>query len=101
MVLGVHNIKLLAHHRRVKRALDFDVVWVVDDPSVVVPDGTRALPRRTADWYEALASARAYVSNAGAPYWFEKKPAQVIQAIFSNLRTLAHRATIMAAMMEK
>ncbi len=54
-----------------------DLVWVVDDPSVVVPEGTRAVARRTPEWFEALAGARAYVGNAAAPPWFAKKPGQI------------------------
>ncbi len=54
-----------------------DLVWVVDDPSVAVPEGTRAVARRTPAWYEALAGARAYVGNAAAPPWFAKKPGQI------------------------
>jgi CDP-glycerol glycerophosphotransferase len=60
-----------------ERGLDLDLAWVVDDPSVRVPDGTRALPRRSERWYDALARARVHIGNAGAPYWFEKKPGQV------------------------
>jgi CDP-glycerol glycerophosphotransferase len=59
------------------RGLDLDLAWVVDDPSVRVPDGTRALPRRSERWYDALARARVYIGNAGAPYWVEKKAGQV------------------------
>ena len=59
------------------RGLDLDLAWVVDDPSVVVPAGTRALPRRSENWYDTLGRARAYVGNAGAPYWFTKKTGQV------------------------
>jgi CDP-glycerol glycerophosphotransferase len=59
------------------RGLDLDLAWVVDDPSVVAPEGTRALPRRSERWYDALGRARAYVGNAGAPYWFTKKTGQV------------------------
>ena len=54
-----------------------DLAWVVDDPSVAVPEGTRAVARRTPEWYAALAGARAYVSNAAAPPWFAKKPGQI------------------------
>ena len=60
-----------------ERGLGLDLAWVVDDPSVAVPDGTRALPRRSERWYDALAQARVYVGNAGAPYWYAKKPGQV------------------------
>ncbi|RYU14518.1 CDP-glycerol glycerophosphotransferase family protein [Nocardioides iriomotensis] len=59
------------------RGLDLELAWVVDDPSVAVPEGTRALPRRSERWYDALGRARAYVGNAGAPYWFTKKTGQV------------------------
>jgi CDP-glycerol glycerophosphotransferase len=58
-------------------AAGLDLAVVVDDPSVVVPEGMRAVPRRTRAWYDALAHAGAYVSNAGAPYWFEKSPGQL------------------------
>jgi CDP-glycerol glycerophosphotransferase (TagB/SpsB family) len=54
-----------------------DLVWVVDDPSVEVPEGMRAVARRTPAWFEALAGAHAYVGNAAAPPWFAKKPGQI------------------------
>jgi len=53
-----------------------DLVWVVDDPGVEVPQGMRAVVRGTEDWYDVLANARFYVANAGAPYWFAKKTGQ-------------------------
>ncbi len=59
------------------RDLALDLAWVVDDPGVVVPTGTRAVVRRSQEWYDALGHAHAYVANAGAPYWFEKRPGQI------------------------
>jgi CDP-glycerol glycerophosphotransferase len=59
------------------RDLDLDLVWVVDDPSVCVPHGTRPVFRRTEEWHELLARARFYVSNAAAPVFFDKRPGQV------------------------
>jgi len=58
------------------RGLDLDLVWVVDDPAVEVPAGTRAVARRTEEWHALLGHARGYVGNAGAPYWFEKPRGQ-------------------------
>jgi CDP-glycerol glycerophosphotransferase len=58
------------------RDLGADLVWVVDDPGVEVPQGMRAVVRNTDDWYDVLANARFYVANAGAPYWFVKKRGQ-------------------------
>ncbi|MCW2868542.1 MAG: CDP-glycerol:glycerophosphate glycerophosphotransferase, partial [Marmoricola sp.] len=60
-----------------RRGLDLDLAWIVDDPSVQVPDGTRAVPRRTPEMFEALADAAVYVSNASAPAWWRKRPGMV------------------------
>ena len=59
------------------RGTDLDLLWVVDDPAVAVPAGTRPVARLTEQWHAALGSARALVANAGAPYWFEKQPGQL------------------------
>jgi len=66
---------LLARHR--DGALGLDVAVVVDDPSIGVPAGARAVVRRSPGWYDAMGAAAAYVSNAGAPYWFEKAEGQL------------------------
>ena len=58
------------------RGDDLDLVWVVDDCSVTVPEGTRAVARRSEEWHSLLGHARGYVSNAGAPYWFGKADGQ-------------------------
>ncbi len=60
-----------------RRNLGLDLAWVVDDPGVVVPAGTRPVVRRSQGWYDLLANAHGYVANAGAPYWFEKRPGQL------------------------
>lgn len=60
-----------------RRDLGLDLAWVVDDPGVAVPLGTRPVVRRSQGWYDLLAGAHAYVANAGAPYWFEKRPGQI------------------------
>ena len=72
---GAVGRALATSGRAREHALDLAVV--VDDPSVVVPTGTRAVPRRTPQWYAALSEADLLVSNAGAPYWFAKAPGQV------------------------
>ncbi|MEP7090206.1 MAG: CDP-glycerol:glycerophosphate glycerophosphotransferase [Nocardioidaceae bacterium] len=59
------------------RDAGLDLVWVVDDPGVEVPPGTRAVARRSEAWHDVLARAQVHVANAGAPYWFEKKAGQV------------------------
>jgi CDP-glycerol glycerophosphotransferase len=59
------------------RDIDLDLVCVVDDASVAVPEGLRAVVRLSHDWYRVLGSARAYVANAAAPAFFAKKPGQI------------------------
>lgn len=60
-----------------RRGLGLDLVWVVDDPALPVPPGTRVVHRRTRGWYDALARSHAHVGNAAAPYFFDKAPDQV------------------------
>ncbi len=72
---GAVGRALLASERA--RAAGLEVAVVVDDPSVVAPAGTRAVVRRTREWYALMAGAGLYVANAAAPSWFEKAPGQV------------------------
>jgi CDP-glycerol glycerophosphotransferase len=60
-----------------RREAGLDLVWIVDDPSVTVPRGSRAVSRRTREWYDLLANARTYVANAVAPKFFAKKSGQL------------------------
>jgi CDP-glycerol glycerophosphotransferase len=72
---GAVGRELLARNR--DEQLGLDIGYVVDDPSVAVPEGARAVVRRTREWYDAMGHAAVYVANAGAPYWFEKRPGQL------------------------
>ena len=60
-----------------KRGTGLDLVWVVDEPSVPVPPGTRFVARRSRAWYAALGSARAYIGNAAAPRFYRKGDRQL------------------------
>ncbi len=48
------------------RGADLDLVWVVDDCSVTVPEGTRAVARRSEEWHRCSASARLRLQRGGA-----------------------------------
>ena len=72
---GAVGRELLARNR--DERLGLDVGYVVDDPSVAVPEGARAVVRRTREWYDAMGHAAVHVANAGAPYWFGKRPGQL------------------------
>ena len=51
-------------HRRAsccRAGAGLDLVWVVDDCSVTVPEGTRAVARRSEEWHSLLGQARGYV----------------------------------------
>jgi len=60
-----------------KRGTGLDLVWVVDEPSVPVPPGTRFVARRSRAWYAALGGARAYIGNAAAPRFYRKGDRQL------------------------
>ena len=60
-----------------RRKLGLNIAWVVDDPSLTIPSGTRPVARRSPEWYELMATARTFVNNAGAPYFFQKRADQV------------------------
>ena len=60
-----------------RRDVDVDLAWIVDDASVLVPEGSRAVLRRTPEMFDVLANAAAYVSNASAPSWWRKRPGMV------------------------
>jgi CDP-glycerol glycerophosphotransferase (TagB/SpsB family) len=71
---GAIGRELLSRNGDLEVPLDF--AWVVDDCSVKVPEGTRAVPRRSAEWHRLLGHAHGYIANAGAPYWFTKASGQ-------------------------
>ena len=54
-----------------------DLAFVVDDPRVRLPPGSRAVVRRSAQWHDLLSSAAAHVGNAAAPSWWSKPDHQV------------------------
>jgi CDP-glycerol glycerophosphotransferase len=56
---------------------DLDLVWSVEDRSVVPVEGTRAILRGTPDWYDAVGSARLLVTNNVLPWFFTKGPEQI------------------------
>ena len=90
------------------RLPELDLVWVVDDPSILVPDGCRAVVRHTRDWYEELGRARVYVTNAAAPRFYRKPPGQLLLQTWhgtplkrlaadrgpGDLATWSHRRTV-------
>jgi CDP-glycerol glycerophosphotransferase len=47
----------------IRRGTSLDLVWSVGDGSVPVPQGTRAVHRTSAEWWELLGSARYLVNN--------------------------------------
>ncbi len=59
------------------RGTDLDLVWSVNDEAVPVPEGTRAVPRLSPEWYALVGSARYLVSNSNFPAGFAKAPGQV------------------------
>ena len=63
--------------RLVERGGDLDLVWSVEDRSLLAPPGTRAVLRGSPEWYDALGSAAVLVSNDALPEFFVKGREQV------------------------
>jgi CDP-glycerol glycerophosphotransferase len=60
-----------------RRGDDREHVWVVNDWSVPVPDGTKAVLVGTEAYWDALARSKYIVSNDDMPARFEKRPGQM------------------------
>ncbi|WP_367123127.1 CDP-glycerol glycerophosphotransferase family protein [Streptomyces phytohabitans] len=60
------------------RETELEHLWVVRDDQVVVPEGVRPVRMWSAEWYEALATARYVVANNHLPDWFRKREGQVV-----------------------
>jgi CDP-glycerol glycerophosphotransferase len=66
------------HDEIVRRGLDLETLWVVDDAQAELPPSAKPVRRWSADWYEAIARSRYLVSNMFQPPWYERRPGQVV-----------------------
>ncbi|MFF3685047.1 CDP-glycerol glycerophosphotransferase family protein [Streptomyces sp. NPDC002187] len=66
------------HEELLGRETPFEHLWVVRDQQVRLPSGVRAIAYGGADWHEALATARAVVTNTQLPDWFERGTDQFV-----------------------
>ena len=53
-------------------------LWLVRDRQVRTPQGTRPVPHASQEYFEALATSEAIVTNAHLPSWFAKRPGQTV-----------------------
>jgi CDP-glycerol glycerophosphotransferase len=60
-----------------RRGDDREHIWAVNDWSVPVPDGARAVLMGTEAYWDALARSRYIISNDDMPARFEKRPGQM------------------------
>lgn len=61
----------------VRRKMDVELYWSVDDMSMPVPDGTRPLLIHSREWARRLHCARYLVNNNNFPFYFRKSPGQI------------------------
>ncbi|MFF8988168.1 CDP-glycerol glycerophosphotransferase family protein [Streptomyces globisporus] len=69
------------HAELVRRGTDAEHLWVTGTTpgrTTPVPPGARAVPVRSAAWYEALARCRRIVTDDQLPVWFERRPGQTV-----------------------
>lgn len=76
----------------VARGEGLDLAFIVDDRSVVVPDGARKVVALSEEHFELLGRARYLVVNANLPYFFHKREGQVYLQTWhgSPLKRIAH-----------
>ncbi|GAB3989801.1 hypothetical protein GCM10028771_05340 [Nocardioides marmoraquaticus] len=75
-----------------RRRPDLDLVFVVEDRSVVVPDVARKVVRLSAEHLELWARARYVVVNAGQPSFLRRREGQVVVQTWhgSPLKRIGH-----------
>lgn len=75
------NAVALTHEILNDPTLDLDIYWAVKDPSIKVPEGTRAVVVNSEEWFELLAKAGTVVENVHQMNYMVKKPGQrIVQA---------------------
>jgi glycosyltransferase involved in cell wall biosynthesis/CDP-glycerol glycerophosphotransferase (TagB/SpsB family) len=63
---------------------DLERLWGVRDRSVVVPEGARPVLLDSAEWYDAVASARYLCSSVGLGPWLRLRPGQAYLQTFGG-----------------
>ncbi|MBC6458762.1 bifunctional glycosyltransferase family 2 protein/CDP-glycerol:glycerophosphate glycerophosphotransferase [Actinomadura sp. HBU206391] len=66
------------HTELMSRGSTLEQLWEVNDAQTEVPGTVRAIRRRGAEWYDALASSRYIVSNVRMPEFFKRRPDQIL-----------------------
>ncbi|GAB2484991.1 CDP-glycerol glycerophosphotransferase family protein [Nocardiopsis aegyptia] len=66
------------HEELVRRGLDVEHLWSVNDQQVPLPPGVTPVEWRSREWYAALARSRYVVTNVGIGDWFVRREGQVI-----------------------
>ncbi|TDQ51990.1 CDP-glycerol glycerophosphotransferase family protein [Actinorugispora endophytica] len=66
------------HEELVRRGVEVEHLWTVDDQQVAVPEGVTPVEWHSAAWYEALARSRYVVTNVGISDWFTRREGQVV-----------------------
>ncbi|WP_159400811.1 CDP-glycerol glycerophosphotransferase family protein [Streptomyces sp. NRRL B-24484] len=80
------------HRELVRRGVDVEHIWAVNDAQGQVPAGVRTVRVQSPEWYEALATSRYLVGNTHFPDFVERRPGQVVVQTWhgSLLKRIAH-----------
>ncbi|MFG2002428.1 CDP-glycerol glycerophosphotransferase family protein [Spirillospora sp. NPDC048911] len=66
------------HEELVRRGVDMEQLWVVNDGQVELPDTLRPVRLNGQEWHEAMASSRYIITNHRLGDWFQRHPDQVV-----------------------
>lgn len=64
------------HEELVRRGVDLELLWVVEDDQVELPSTARPVRMFSAEWYEAAARCKYIVSNMFLPTWYRPRDGQ-------------------------
>jgi CDP-glycerol glycerophosphotransferase (TagB/SpsB family) len=75
-----------------RRDTEVEMAFSVVDRSVRVPDGSRAVVRWSAEWFDLLGRSRYLIVNAALPYFFQKRADQLCVQTWHGtpLKRIAH-----------
>ncbi|MFP3965737.1 bifunctional glycosyltransferase family 2 protein/CDP-glycerol:glycerophosphate glycerophosphotransferase [Actinomadura fulvescens] len=66
------------HEELVRRGVDLEQLWVVNDGQVELPGTLQAVRLNGREWHEAMASSRYIITNHRLGDWFQRHPDQIV-----------------------
>ncbi|MFJ1756730.1 CDP-glycerol glycerophosphotransferase family protein [Kitasatospora sp. NPDC088134] len=81
------------HAELVRRGVELEHLWVIEDGQGQAPEGARAVRQWSPEWYEALATCRYLVGNTHFPDFLRRRDGQQVVQLWHGtpLKRIGHR----------